>query len=109
MLDSHPIKLINLLAALLTIGTAIGGVFTGMHWRGDEWGQALAATVFGFGFAVASLIFMLLVLWAYAAVGNLRRSCPVCGGRGIVRTGYDELTRPSSSVCPKCRGDGLIW
>lgn len=109
MLDSNPVKLINLLSALLTIGTTIGGVLTGLQWKGDEWGKPLAATVFGFGFAVASLVFLLVVTWAYALVGRLRRECPVCRGKGTVQTGFNEIMQPSSSVCPKCNGDGLIW
>ena len=82
MLDSNPVRIVNLLAALITIGTAVGGVFTGIQWKGDEWGRPLAATVFGFGFAVSSLVFMLLVVCAYALLGRLRRPCPVCGGAG---------------------------
>ena len=69
----------------------------------------MAATVFGLGFAVISLVFMLLVIWAYALVGKLRRPCPVCRGRGVVRSGYDEVMQPTGSVCPKCKGDGLVW
>ncbi len=109
MLDSNPIKFINLFAALITIGTAIGGVFSGIHWKGDNWGTALAATVFGFSFAVASLLFMLLIIWVYTLVARLRRPCPVCGGRGVVKSGFNELMQPLQSVCPKCHGDGLIW
>lgn len=109
MLDSNPVKIVNLVASLLAIGTAIGGVFTGIQWKGEEWGTALAATVFGFGFAVTSLVFLLIVVWAYALVGRLRRDCPVCRGRGTVQTGFNEVMQPSSSVCPKCGGDGLIW
>jgi hypothetical protein len=109
MLDSNPVKIVNLIAAFLTIGTAVGGVFTGIQWKGDEWGQALAATVFGFGFAVTSLIFMFLVVWSYALLGRLRRSCPVCRGRGVVKSGFNELIQPTCSVCPKCGGEGLIW
>ena len=109
MLDSHPAKVINLVAALISIGTATGGAFSGIHWKGDDWGTALAATVFGFSFAVASLVFMLLVIWAYALIGRLRRQCPVCGGRGVVRAGFNEIMQPSHSVCPRCGGDGLVW
>ena len=102
-------KLINFIAALLTIGTTAGGVFTGIQWKGDEWGRPLAATVFGFGFAVASLLFMLVVIWAYTLIGRLRRECPVCKGAGVVRSGYDEIMCPVHSICPKCGGDGRIW
>ena len=109
MIDSNPVKFINLFAALITIGTAIGGAYSGIHWKGNDWGTALAATVFGFSFAVASLLFMLLVIWAYTLVGRLRRQCPVCGGRGVVKSGFNEIMQASHSVCPKCGGDGLIW
>jgi hypothetical protein len=109
MLDSNPVKVLNLIASLLAVGTAIGGVFTGIEWKGEEWGTPLAATVFGFGFATVSLIFLLLVVWAYAIVLRLRRKCPVCIGRGTVQSGFNEIMQPTSSVCPKCSGDGLIW
>lgn len=108
MLDSNPVKVINLVAAVLTIGTAIGGALTGIAWKGDDWGTPFAATVFGFAFAVACLLLFLFVLAAYVLVGKLRRNCPVCNGNGKVTT-RDEYFLPTGTVCPKCKGDGVLW
>lgn len=103
MLDSNPVKLINLLGALITIGGTVGGIFIGIEWRGDEWGRPLAATTFGLGFAFTSLAILVTV------VGKLRRPCPVCRGRATVQTGFNEIMQASNSICPKCKGNGYIW
>ena len=36
MLDSNPAKAINFIASLLSIGSAIGGVFVGIQWKSDD-------------------------------------------------------------------------
>ena len=109
MLDSNPVKVINLVSSLLTIGGAVGGALTGIDLKGDEWGDPLAATVFGAIFAAIVVLFMAFVTWLYVLIGRLRRECPFCGGSGSVRRGYDDLMRDTHTFCPKCNGEGRIW
>ncbi|MBL8809481.1 MAG: zinc finger-like domain-containing protein [Planctomycetaceae bacterium] len=109
MLDSNPVKVLHLIATVLTIASAIGGGFVGVELKGDTWGNVLAGTVFMLGFALASMILLLVVLLGYALVGRMRRECPVCRGRGTVQTGFNEIMQPSNSICPKCHGSALIW
>lgn len=108
MLDSHPVKVIHLVSSLITIGLTVGGAFTGLEQKGDEWGQALAATVFAFGFAVAAILLWIFAIWAWAMLCRLKRSCPVCKGAGVVRA-HDDIGRRVGAVCPKCGGEGRIW
>ena len=106
MFDSGPFKALNFVASIITVLTALGGGWVGVTWKGDEWGEQLSAAIF---FFATGFVVYFIILFGNVLAGKLRRTCPVCKGVGTVMNGYDEIMRPQKGICPKCKGDGLIF
>jgi hypothetical protein len=97
-LNSTPILLLNVVAAVCTITGTAGGIFVG---RGNDWGRWVAG-ILGF-VLVGSIVALNLIIMRF------RRPCPVCEGKGTVVIGSNNLRQNVLDICPKCNGDGLIF
>ena len=94
-LDSNPVKLLNFLATLATLITAIGSI----ELKGEQWGMPLSAAV-GAGAVVLPYLAFLMFL----ELLKHRRNCPRCRGTGQLGAYPDTVNR-----CDVCNGKGKLW
>ncbi|HET6325814.1 MAG TPA: hypothetical protein VFG04_14145 [Planctomycetaceae bacterium] len=97
-LDSSTVKLLNLLASIVTLLGVAGGGTVGVHFLGQTLGNPAAASIGGF----IGLIGMTLFIFAvWKGIIAMMHTCPICGGGGTIYSG--------SRICTKCNGNGRIF
>jgi len=99
-LDSNPVKILNLIASIVTVAGTVGGGIIGVHFGAPALGTTVAATIGAFVGLIVLTAF-LFVVWK--GIVSMMRPCPVCGGTGTVSRGY------ARHICPKCFGNARIF